>query len=235
MENDSWKQDRSDGKRSDAMEAELEHAATSAPETEEETGNENTDSSESRNPEEDGAREAAAEKPLAEPIPYMELFYSERENGDHPEDSSAEETVSAPCLLEEEGAADPKPVEPQQEIGSASAQENDEECEPEAGNLPELWMKHMESEPDPEPEEEQPMNDEELSRVIEEICRSKAEEFRMIGYEQVTGEEIWECVSDKYHKTGVPPLHRIVNDILSLKATQFMNWMTMSIYKDAHR
>nr|WP_029191764.1 post-transcriptional regulator [Paenibacillus elgii] len=79
------------------------------------------------------------------------------------------------------------------------------------------------------------MNDEELSRVIEEICRSKAEEFRMIGYEQVTGEEIWECVSDKYHKTGVPPLHRIVNDILSLKATQFMNWMTMSIYKNAHR
>ncbi|MCP3773956.1 post-transcriptional regulator [Paenibacillus sp. MZ04-78.2] len=79
------------------------------------------------------------------------------------------------------------------------------------------------------------MNDEELSRVIEEMCLSKAEEFRMIGYEQVTGEEIWECVSDKYRKTGVPPLHRIVNDILSLKATQFMNWMTMSIYKDAHR
>ncbi|WP_309247874.1 post-transcriptional regulator [Paenibacillus tyrfis] len=235
MENDSWKQDRSDGKGPDAMEAGSEHAA-SAPETEPGAGNEHTGSSEARNPEEDGAREAAAEKPLTEPIPYMELFYSERENGDHPQDSSAEEPISASSVLEEEGAVDPKPVEPQQESGSASAEEHDEECEPEVGDLPELWMKHMESEPDPDPEpEEAPMNDEELSRVIEEICRSKAEEFRMIGYEQVTGEEIWECVSDKYHKTGVPPLHRIVNDILSLKATQFMNWMTMSIYKDAHR
>lgn len=71
-----------------------------------------------------------------------------------------------------------------------------------------------------------------LNVVIEDMCRSKAEEFRMLGYEHVTGQEIWECVSDKYHKTGVPPLHRVVNDILSLKVTQFMNWMTMSIYKD---
>ncbi|WP_010498689.1 post-transcriptional regulator [Paenibacillus elgii] len=229
MENDSWKQDRSDGKGQDSIEAGLEQDAASTTETGPEAGNENMGNSESRNPEEDGAEEAAAEKPLAESIPYMELFYSEREAGE-----LVEERIPDSHFLEEEGAADPKPSEPQQEIGPVSAQEQVEECEPEAGNLPELWMKHMESEPDPEPEDE-PMNDEELSRVIEEICRSKAEEFRMIGYEQVTGEEIWECVSDKYHKTGVPPLHRIVNDILSLKATQFMNWMTMSIYKNAHR
>ncbi|MCZ8514617.1 hypothetical protein O9H85_19755 [Paenibacillus filicis] len=77
------------------------------------------------------------------------------------------------------------------------------------------------------------MSDEELSGVLEELCRSKAEEFRMLGYEQVIGKDIWDCVSDKYKKTGIPPLHRIVNDILSLKVTGFMNWMTMSIYKDA--
>nr|WP_248930952.1 post-transcriptional regulator [Paenibacillus hamazuiensis] len=64
------------------------------------------------------------------------------------------------------------------------------------------------------------------------MCNSKAEEFRMLGYEQVTGRDIWDCVSDKYHKTGMPALHRVVNDILSLKVTQFMNWMTMNIYKD---
>ncbi|MFB6363642.1 post-transcriptional regulator [Paenibacillus elgii] len=232
MENDSWKQDRSGGKGPDAMEAGAEHA--SAPETEPGAGNEHTGSSKSRNPEEDGAREAAAEKPLTEPAPYMELFYSEREIGDHPQDPTVEEKVPASRSPEDKESAGPKPDEPQDEPGLASAEDHEEECEPEAVDLPELWMKHMESEPDPEPEEE-PMNDEELSRVIEDICLSKAEEFRMIGYEQVTGEEIWECVSDKYRKTGVPPLHRIVNDILSLKATQFMNWMTMSIYKDAHR
>ncbi|WP_309248937.1 post-transcriptional regulator [Paenibacillus sp. MZ04-78.2] len=232
MENDSWKQDRSDGKGPDSMKAGAEHA--SAPETEPGAGNEHTVSSESRNPEEDGAREAAAEKPLTEPAPYMEFFYSERETGDHPQEPTMEEKVSTSRSLEDKESAGPKPDEPQEEIGTAKDEDHEEECEPEAVDLPELWMKHMESEPDPEPEEE-PMNDEELSRVIEEMCLSKAEEFRMIGYEQVTGEEIWECVSDKYRKTGVPPLHRIVNDILSLKATQFMNWMTMSIYKDAHR
>ncbi len=210
MENDSWKQVRSDGKGPDSTEAGSEHDAAFAPETGPGAGEERTDDSESRDPQEDGAQEPAAEKPLEEPVPYMELFYSEGETIDCPADPAAEEAVSA------------------------SADEQDEQCEPEAGDLPELWMKHMASEPDPEPEEE-PMDDEQLSRVIEDICRSKAEEFRMIGYEQVTGEEIWECVSDKYRKTGVPPLHRIVNDILSLKATQFMNWMTMSIYKDAHR
>ncbi len=31
------------------------------------------------------------------------------------------------------------------------------------------------------------MADEELSRMIEELCNSKAEEFRLIGYEHVTG------------------------------------------------
>lgn len=75
--------------------------------------------------------------------------------------------------------------------------------------------------------------DKELDRSIEELCASKAEEFRMLGYEHVTGEEIWECVQDKYSKTGFPALHQIVNDILSLKVTQFMNWMTMSIYKSS--
>lgn len=82
-----------------------------------------------------------------------------------------------------------------------------------------------------EQEETEPLSDEELNEVIANICNSKAEEFRMIGYEHVTGREIWECVSEKYRKTGAPPLYKVVNDILSLKVTQFMNWMTMNIYK----
>ncbi|MEK3913993.1 post-transcriptional regulator [Paenibacillus sp. FSL H7-0331] len=80
-------------------------------------------------------------------------------------------------------------------------------------------------------EEPVTLSEMELNELIESICTSKAEEFRMIGYEHVTGREIWECVSDKYQKTGMPALHQIVNDILSLKVTKFMNWMTMSIYK----
>ena len=70
-----------------------------------------------------------------------------------------------------------------------------------------------------------------LEQVIEQLCKSKAAEFEMLGYDQVTGHDIWECVSDKYQKTGNPPLHQIVNDILSLKSTRFMNWNTMRMYR----
>jgi hypothetical protein len=83
--------------------------------------------------------------------------------------------------------------------------------------------------------EERALSDEELWTAIQELCRSKAEEFRMLGYEQVTGEDVWDCVSAGYAKSGYPLLHRIVNDIMTLKATQLMNWITLSIYKQDAR
>lgn len=73
--------------------------------------------------------------------------------------------------------------------------------------------------------------EEELNAVIEELCRSKAEEFRMLGYEHVQGSDVWDCVSARYAKTGQPALHKIVNDILSLKSTQFMNALTLNAMK----
>lgn len=83
-------------------------------------------------------------------------------------------------------------------------------------------------------DEEQPMTAEEWASTIEYLCTSKAEEFRLFGYEYVTGEEVWKCVSDKYAKTGEPAKHQVVNDILSLKVTKFMNFMTLSAYKGTH-
>lgn len=72
------------------------------------------------------------------------------------------------------------------------------------------------------------LSEEDLEQIVEELCRSKADEFMLLGYENVTGREIWECVSDKYKK-GVPRLHQVVNDILTLKTTDYMNWMTMNV------
>lgn len=77
------------------------------------------------------------------------------------------------------------------------------------------------------------LSDHELNEIIESLCLSKVEEFILLGYEHVTGKDIWDCVSDKYRKTGLPSLHQIVNDILSLKSTAFMNWMTISMYRGA--
>lgn len=82
-------------------------------------------------------------------------------------------------------------------------------------------------------EDEVSLTDIELNELIESLCLSKVEEFIMLGYEHVSGKDIWDCVSDKYRKTGVPSLHQIVNDILSLKSTAFMNWMMISMYKGA--
>jgi hypothetical protein len=71
---------------------------------------------------------------------------------------------------------------------------------------------------------------EELKEQMKMMCESKAEEFHMIGYEQVTADEIWECVSSAYKK-GIPATHQIVADIFSLKVTKFMNWLTMKVYQ----
>ncbi|WP_150266581.1 post-transcriptional regulator [Paenibacillus tepidiphilus] len=71
----------------------------------------------------------------------------------------------------------------------------------------------------------------ELSADIEAMCDSKAEEFRLLGYEYVTGKDIWECVSRSYAKEGKPPLHKLVNDIYSLKAGTYMNYLTISAYR----
>ncbi|GAB6990922.1 post-transcriptional regulator [Paenibacillus pini] len=79
--------------------------------------------------------------------------------------------------------------------------------------------------------ESENLNAAELEGAIESMCQSKAEEFRLVGYEHVTSKDIWECVSSKYEKSGVPPLHQLVNDILSLKVLSFMNYMTISAYK----
>ena len=75
------------------------------------------------------------------------------------------------------------------------------------------------------------MPEHELMQCIEELCNSKAREFRMYGYENVTGEQVWACVSENYRR-GWPRLNRLVNDIISLKANRFMNWLMLSVYKD---
>jgi hypothetical protein len=74
------------------------------------------------------------------------------------------------------------------------------------------------------------ITEDELMQSIQELCKSKAEEFCLYGYENITGEQIWTCVSENYRR-GWPRLNRLVNDILSLKANRFMNWLMISVYK----
>lgn len=74
-------------------------------------------------------------------------------------------------------------------------------------------------------------NYDELGEEFEAMCCSKAEEFRLLGYEYVTGKDIWDCISRNYAKDGRPALHKLVNDIYSLKANNYMNYLTISAYR----
>ncbi len=70
----------------------------------------------------------------------------------------------------------------------------------------------------------------ELYGKMQELCESKASEFALLGYDNVTPEDVWKCVVSQYKE--VPATHQLVNDILSLKNTKYMNWLMINLYKN---
>src|SRR5699024_11115522 len=58
---------------------------------------------------------------------------------------------------------------------------------------------------------------------------SKQNEFRLIGYQEVTTEEIWKCLTEKVWK-GNPKkrLHEITKDIFHLSTSTYMSYMTVN-------
>ncbi|MBN6186478.1 hypothetical protein JQN58_05690 [Aneurinibacillus sp. BA2021] len=68
-----------------------------------------------------------------------------------------------------------------------------------------------------------------LDEQLTYVCEIKAQELAMLGYE-AAAEDVWACVSAGYKE--MPPLHKAVNDILTLKPGRWMNWLTMRMYKN---
>jgi len=123
-----------------------------------------------------------------------------------------------------------KPDElPEQEALLQPVECAEPEPEAEQPDAPEGPEATPESESEPstvaseEEDREDPMSTDQLNETIEALCLSKAKEFHILGYDQVTGLDIWNCVSSKYKE--LPPMHKLVNDILSLRSTKFMNWL----------
>lgn len=73
--------------------------------------------------------------------------------------------------------------------------------------------------------------EQELFEQVYSLCESKAEEFAFLGYDNITATEIWQCVSSTYKE--MPPIHQLVNDVLSLKITKYMNWLMINMYKNS--
>ncbi|MFC8687756.1 post-transcriptional regulator [Brevibacillus porteri] len=66
---------------------------------------------------------------------------------------------------------------------------------------------------------------------VASLCVSKAEEFALLGYDNVAAEDVWECVTNSYKE--MPPIHQLVNDILSLKPNKYMNYLMIQMYKNS--
>lgn len=62
---------------------------------------------------------------------------------------------------------------------------------------------------------------------------SKIEEFVLLGYDRVSEEEIWKYLTMKKWKRNSEGkmLHQVVNDILTLRICEFMNFATVEAYK----
>lgn len=64
---------------------------------------------------------------------------------------------------------------------------------------------------------------------VRELCVAKTEEFALLGYEDVSPEAVWSCVTAKWKER--PALHVAVAEILRLQIGQLMNHLTMNAFK----
>lgn len=66
-------------------------------------------------------------------------------------------------------------------------------------------------------------------RELLELCGAKAEEFHLLGYEEVTASEVWQCVLSITKGRG--RLHEMVGAVLGLNAGKFMSYTTINAYQ----
>ncbi|QFT90017.1 Post-transcriptional regulator ComN [Bacillus sp. THAF10] len=67
---------------------------------------------------------------------------------------------------------------------------------------------------------------------LEPVLRSKLEEFQLFGYNTVTEEELWECLTKKkWKRPETKRLHELVNDVYSLSVSDYMTYITIEAYK----
>ena len=68
-----------------------------------------------------------------------------------------------------------------------------------------------------------------FKQELVDLCKYKAEEFALFGYEHVSPSDIFQCAKAIVRKNE--RLHEIVGAILSLQISQFMNFETMNAFR----
>lgn len=71
--------------------------------------------------------------------------------------------------------------------------------------------------------------------VVEEALKSKAEELYYLGYEEVTTNDVWECLLATTWKRikEMPRLYQIVEDILSLSSGTYVLYLTKKVNNES--
>lgn len=68
---------------------------------------------------------------------------------------------------------------------------------------------------------------------VEPFLTSKLEEFLLMGYSRATIEDIWNCLEKNVWKDNPQKrLYEVVQDIMHLRATVYMNYLTVKAYQD---
>lgn len=69
--------------------------------------------------------------------------------------------------------------------------------------------------------------------VVKPVINSKLEEFVMLGYKTITGAELWSYLTNKKWKKPKEDIHlyEIVQDIFSVKVSDYMSFATIESYK----
>lgn len=68
---------------------------------------------------------------------------------------------------------------------------------------------------------------------IKPCITSKVEEFKLLGYDRATEEDVWKCLKQKKWKKNKDGklLYEVVNDVMRLSISDYMSWLTMQAYK----
>jgi len=68
---------------------------------------------------------------------------------------------------------------------------------------------------------------------VQPVLSSKLEEFRLLGYDSITETELWEFLIKKKWKKAKdePKLHQIIQDILTIKVSDFISYAAIESYK----
>lgn len=68
---------------------------------------------------------------------------------------------------------------------------------------------------------------------LQPVLKSKVDELILLGYQKVTTEELWNfLIAKKWKRIGNDVrLHRLVNDVLAVKAQAFMSYQTVEAFK----